>query len=85
MPISYQGAIGPLFRPKDVNCMTRRGVLLNDAAWMCDAAGDANYPDHAHARLVYERLTDGTMPPDGVWPAGDLATFKQWMDEGFQP
>ena len=85
MSLSYQTVIHPLFRVKDINCMSRQGVSLADATWMCDAAGDDTYPDHAHARLVHERLVDGTMPPDGAWTPANLATYQQWMDDGFQP
>ena len=31
--------------------MSRAHVNLDDAAWMCDAAGGAGYADHANARL----------------------------------
>lgn len=52
---------------------------------MTDPAGDAAYPEHAHAHHVYARLADGTMPPDAPWPAAAVALFKSWMDLGFQP
>jgi hypothetical protein len=35
-----------------------------------------------NAESIYERLSDGTMPPDGEWPGEQIAKFKQWVDEG---
>ena len=32
--------------------MTRRGVKLDNHAYMSDPAGDGTYPDHANARDV---------------------------------
>jgi hypothetical protein len=41
----------------------------------------------ANADEIYARLTTtdpaSVMPPDG-WPAGQIATFKTWMDGGCQ-
>jgi len=65
--------------------MSPRGINLGDGAWMCDPSGDADYPDHANARLVYERLSSGTMPPDAPWPAAQTKQFRQWMEAGFGP
>ena len=85
MAITFTQDILPLFRPGDIACMGGKGVILNDAGWMCDAAGDSNYPDHANARRVFEALSQGRMPPDGAWPAEPVATYEQWMSNGFTP
>jgi hypothetical protein len=63
MPVSFASNILPLFRPVDIQHMKRLQVLLDDYAYMSDAAGDGTFPDHAHARNVYFNLS-----PD---PAGD--------------
>jgi len=38
----------------------------------------------AHAEEIYSRVSDGSMPCDGEWPADQVAKFKQWMDEGME-
>jgi hypothetical protein len=38
----------------------------------------------SNAESIHERLSDGTMPPDGEWPEEQIAKFKKWMDEGMQ-
>ena len=84
MTVTFAHDILPLFRPGDIACMGGKGVILNDAAWMCDAAGDSDYEDHANARKVFEQVSHGRMPPDG-WPVGSVATYEQWMTDGFTP
>jgi hypothetical protein len=54
--------------------MQGMGVDLGDAAWM-------TVPENA--QLVYERVADGSMPPDGPWPEEKIALFKSWMDAGY--
>ena len=87
MPVSFAGEIAPLFNARDVACMTRRGVKLDDYGYMADAAGDGTYPDHANARDVLARLTGDEQPqmPMGgpYWPDTQIETFKQWMADGF--
>jgi hypothetical protein len=87
MPKSYAADIQPLFRSKDINCMGRMGVLLEEPDYMCDPAGNAAFADHAHARLVYARLTDPNrpMPPDGAWPQSQIDSYAAWMADGFHP
>ncbi|MEG9434916.1 hypothetical protein JAO29_01830 [Edaphobacter sp. HDX4] len=74
MALSFAADIRPLFRDEDVECMQGMGVDLGDPAWMC-------VPENA--QTVYERLADGSMPPDEVWPADRVALFKSWMDAGY--
>jgi hypothetical protein len=81
----FASDILPKFRPKDIACMNRKGVKLSDPVWMQNLAGDAKYADHANARLVFEHLQAGDMPPDGAWPADWLTSYQSWMNGGFQP
>jgi hypothetical protein len=73
MALSFEADIRPLFRDEDMECMSGMGVELGDSAWMCVPA---------NAQGVYERVADGTMPPDEPWPAERVALFKQWVDAG---
>ncbi len=82
MVVTFTHDILPLFRPHDIACMGGKGVILDDAGWMCDAAGDDDYPDHANARKVFDQLSRGTMPPDAAWPAEPVAAYRQWMTDG---
>src|SRR4051812_26050838 len=86
VPKSFAADIQPLFRAHDITCMAGQGVMLDDANFMCDPAGDTTFADHANAREVHARLTDADspMPPDGAWPADRIATYEAWMSDGFQ-
>jgi len=84
MPRSYTEDIKPKFRPSDIRCMARQGILLGDADWMCDASAAFGFDDHGNSRHVYEYLSEGTMPPDGAWPPDWLDTYRGWMADGFQ-
>jgi hypothetical protein len=87
MAKSYGADIKPLFRAKDIHCMSAQGISLDDPQFMCDPAGDGTFADHANARLVHSRLTDPTspMPPDGPWPQAQIDTYESWMNDGFKP
>ena len=61
--VSYAADIRPLFNAHDLACMRRKGVKLDDYAWMSDPAAGDDYPDHANARLVYDYVR-----PDGAEP-----------------
>ena len=73
--VSFKNDIQPLFRARDVQCMA--------------GAVDLNSYDDVKAKAdeIYVRLTTtdpgAVMPPDG-WPAGQIATFKAWVDGGCQ-
>jgi hypothetical protein len=82
---TYSADIKPLFRPNDLACMVPHGIRLDDQTWMCDPAASPDFLDHGHARLVFQRLQAGTMPPDGAWPPAQIATYRNWMSGGFQP
>jgi hypothetical protein len=87
MPPSFAQDIEPLFRPRDISCMARFAVRLNDFAYMSDPGGDDTYPDHANARNVFAHLT-GTVTPrmplgGPFWTDAQLQLFDQWMTDGF--
>jgi hypothetical protein len=81
----YAEDIQPMFRPGDITCMTRRGVRIGDAQWMCDPAANHGFNDHGNARRVHAALSDGFMPPDGQWSQDWLDIYSKWMTDGFQP
>ncbi len=83
--MSYGGDLQPKMRPRDIDCMTPKGVAIGDAKWMCDPAAGHGFANHGNARLVYAALSRGVMPPDGAWPQDWLDTYQAWMDAGFQP
>jgi hypothetical protein len=67
---SYARDIQPLFRESDRESM--------------DFAFDLwDYDDvRAHAEIILQRLSEGTMPCDGEWPDEQIATFRRWVDGG---
>ncbi len=75
MALSFATDIRPLFRDSpDVEAMKSFGLDLS------------SYDDvKAHAQAIHERLEDGSMPCDDVWPKEQIAKFKQWMDDGMAP
>jgi len=83
---AYTTDIKPKFRALDTGCMGSRRVpiKLDDIDWMCDPTARFDFPDHGNARHVFDRLSDGSMPMDGPWPADWIATYQQWIDGGFQ-
>jgi len=79
--VSFAKDIKPLFRPIDIQHMKPFEVLLDDFNYMADATDS-----HAHAQSVYTQLSSQSMPPGGpFWSTDQLATFKDWMNGGFQP
>ena len=72
MALSFATDIRPLFRDEpDVEAMKSFGLDLS------------SYADvKANAEAIYSRLEDGSMPCDDPWPKEQVATFKQWMDDG---
>ncbi len=72
MALSFAKDIRPLFRDTpDVDTMKEFGMDLS------------SYDDvKKHAQAIYDRLEDGSMPCDDAWPKAQIATFKQWMEEG---
>ena len=83
--VGFAADIQPLFRPGDIRCMTPKGIHLGDVQWMCDAAGNDDFSDHANARRVHAALAEGFMPPGARWPQDHLDIYQNWMADGFQP
>jgi hypothetical protein len=87
MPVSFALDVLPLFSARDIACMQRFDVRLNDYDYMSDQAGDGSFADHANARDVYARLVGTTTPrmPMGgpYWSEAQLQLFDQWMTDGF--
>jgi hypothetical protein len=62
--------IKPLFREKDRDSMMRAFDLFD-------------YADVVeHADAIVGALRSGTMPCDGAWPAAQVDTLQQWIDQG---
>jgi hypothetical protein len=74
-PLSFAQAIRLLFRDSDIQEM--KDIASFDLSKYADV--------RSRSADIYERLSDGSMPSDGAWPAERLAMFKQWMDEGMAP
>lgn len=75
MALSFAKDIRPMFRDTpDVDTMKEFGLDLS-----------AYDEVKTHAEAIYSRLDDGSMPCDEPWPKGQIATFKQWMDDGMAP
>jgi hypothetical protein len=72
-PAGFERDIRPLFREGDIDSMSFAFDL-------------ASYADvRANADQIYQRLSDGSMPCDGRWPAGHVQRFRTWIDTGFAP
>ncbi len=42
-----------------------------------------SYDDvRTHADAILERVRNGTMPCDGVWPPERVETFQRWVSSG---
>ena len=79
MAVSFAKDIKPLFREIDVEHMNGFGILLDDYGYM-------SKPDNANSVLQTVEGNPPSMPPGGpYWTAEQVALFKKWMDEGYQP
>jgi hypothetical protein len=68
--VTYEQDIRPLFRDRDIQSMSFAFDL-------------SSYEDvRANAEAIYERLSAGSMPCDGRWPAEDVQRFRTWIDNG---
>ena len=66
----FERDIRPLFRTKDIGSMASRFDL-------------SSYEDvRAHSEAIYKRLSAGTMPCDGAWPADQVGLFHEWIEAG---
>jgi hypothetical protein len=67
---SFAADIRPLFRDKDIKAMKGRFDL-------------SDYDDVSeNADKICQRLSVGTMPCDGAWPAAQVDLFQKWIDDG---
>lgn len=58
------------FRPKDIESMSSHFDL-------------SSYSDvRNNAEQIYQRLSDGSMPCDQAWPAGQVEQFRAWIGAG---
>ena len=68
--LSFERDIKPLFRAKDRDSMLRAFDLFD-------------YDDVVeNADAIAGSLRNGQMPCDGAWPAGQVDTLLQWIDQG---
>ncbi|MEQ7009350.1 hypothetical protein ABN028_24565 [Actinopolymorpha sp. B17G11] len=68
---SFEHDIRPLFRSKDVESMAGQFDL-------------SFYQDvRSNADKIYEKLSNGSMPCDGAWPAERLQPFQSWINAGY--
>jgi len=70
---SFAADIRPLFRDGDVDAMEYRFDLRSHA--------DVS----AHAEAIWERVEDGSMPCDDMWPLETVELFRRWIDTGMAP
>jgi len=69
-PVSFDSDIKPLFREHDRQSMERAFDL-----WSLDDV-------RTHASNILERVTNGSMPCDGVWPPEKVEIFRRWVESG---
>jgi len=69
-PVRFEKHIKPLFRTRDRQSMTFAFDL-----WSYDDV-------RTHAEAILTRLSNGSMPCDGAWPAEKVDVFRRWMDTG---
>jgi len=66
--VSFESDICPLFRPEDADSMS----------WAFDLG---SYEDvKEHAKVIYERVAEGSMPCDEPWPDERVQRFRHWID-----
>ena len=69
-PVSYAAQVKPLFRESDRDSMS----------FAFDLWSYADVSENADA--ILERLRDGSMPCDTVWPKERVDTFERWSEAG---
>jgi hypothetical protein len=69
-PLSFEQDIKPLFREGDRSSMS----------FAFDLWSHADVSENADA--ILERLRDGSMPCDTVWPKERIDTFERWVSSG---
>ena len=69
-PLSFEKDIKPLFREQDRSAMS----------WAFDLWSHEDVSQNADG--ILERLRDGSMPCDTVWPKERIDTFERWVAAG---
>jgi len=69
-PVRFEKHIKPLCRARDRQSMT----FVFDL-WAYDDV-------RTHADAILTRLSNGSMPCDGAWPAEQVEVFRRWMNTG---
>jgi hypothetical protein len=69
-PLSFEKDIKPLFREQDRSAMS----------WAFDLWSHEDVSQNADG--ILERLRDGSMPCDTVWPKERIDTFERWAAAG---
>jgi truncated hemoglobin YjbI len=69
-PVGFDVHIKPLFRERD-----RKSMRFVFDLWSYDDVS-------RNADAILERLSDGTMPCDGAWPAERVDVFRRWVGAG---
>jgi hypothetical protein len=72
--LSFERDVKALFRERDRQSML--DVAQFDL-WKRDDVAE-------HSQAILERLENGSMPCDGAWPDGQVATFRRWVNEGMR-
>ena len=68
--LSFERDIKPMFRQKDRDSMMQAFDLFD-------------YDDVVeNADAIVGSLRSGQMPCDGAWPAGQVDTLQQWINQG---
>lgn len=67
-PVRFEKHVRPLFRRQD-----RQSMLFAFDLWNL---GDVK----THAGDILRRVTEGTMPCDGEWPAERVEVFRRWVE-----
>jgi hypothetical protein len=81
MSVSFAKDIQPMFRQIDIDHMKKFSVLLDDYQYMSDPANN-----YGNAQEVEDTLANQSMPPGGpYWSDQQLALYRQWRSDGYQP
>jgi truncated hemoglobin YjbI len=72
-PVGFAAHIKPLFREHD-----RQSMSFAFDLWSYDDV-------RARGTGILARLSNGSMPCDGAWPAARIEVFQRWISTGMQP
>ena len=73
--LRFEEGIAPLFREKDIMEMQLIGGY-----------DLVNYTDvKQRAGKIYQHLSDGSLPFDGLWLEDQIRKLKHWMEQGRSP